>query len=395
MVTNTQWPITKLKGWDKNPRAIKKDDFERLKRQIQKHGQFKPVIVTKDGEVLGGNMRLKAYQSLGISEVWVSVVDPKDEAEKIGIALADNDRAGYYVEEELAELLLSTDGLVLEDYHLDFGKTLSAKDFADNFQPTEEDDFDVEAELPDEPVSKIGDIYKLGEHRLMCGDSTDADTISTLMDGQKADMVFTDPPYLLETEGGKKGELGKFLRTQGKSIDFISDFDPKDFLSVLPLLFRSSNLNAYIFCNKELLPDYLLWARESKIAFNILVWKKPNAIPIGSDYRPDIEYILFFRKNATWNTAIPSVSYSRVFEEGRESGLHPTMKPIAIIANCVKVSSNQGQLLVDLFGGSGSTLIACEQLGRKCYMMEFDPRYVDVIVKRWEQFTGSKAEKVQ
>ena len=232
-------------------------------------------------------------------------------------------------------------------------------------------------------------------HRLMCGDSTSEEDVAKLMNGNKADMVFTDPPYNLETKGGCKGEIGKALRKQGNDIEFISNFEPTNFLKILPLVFDNNKLNAYIFCNKELLPTYLNWAVENKYSYNVLVWKKPNAIPIGDSHRPDIEYLLLFRKNAIWNNGLKNVNYSRCLEYSRETGLHPTMKPIKLITNEMEISSNKDNNILDLFGGSGSTLIACEQLNRKCYMMELDPRYVDVIIKRWEDYTGNKAVKLE
>ena len=134
-------------------------------------------------------------------------------------------------------------------------------------------------------------------------------------------------------------------------------------------------------------------------SFNVLVWKKPAPIPLASSHYPDIEYLILFRKNAIWNGALKGVSYSRCLEYSRvtkteENGKHPTMKPVELIANELKISSNKNSIVLDLFGGSGSTLIACEQLERECYMMELDPKYVDVIINRWEQFTGKKAVKI-
>jgi DNA modification methylase len=194
-------------------------------------------------------------------------------------------------------------------------------------------------------------------------------------------MVFTDPPYKIETEGGAKGSIGAGLKKQGKDIEFISNFEPTEFLQVLPIVF-GRNMNAYIFCNKELLPDYLVWARDAGYSFNVLIWKKPNAIPIGDSHRPDIEYLLLFRKSAIWNNGLKDVNYSRCLEYGRESGLHPTMKPIELISNELKISSNIGSVVMDFFLGSGSTMVASHQLKRKCYGMELDPKYCQVIVDR-------------
>jgi DNA modification methylase len=150
-------------------------------------------------------------------------------------------------------------------------------------------------------------------------------------------------------------------------------------------------MNCYVFCNKELLPDYLLWARDSGYSFNVLIWKKPNAIPIGDSHRPDIEYLILFRKNAIWNNGLKEVNYSRCLEFGREKGLHPTMKPVELIENEIKISSNIKSPVVDFFNGSGSTMIACEKTGRNAFLMELDEKYVDVIINRWQNYTGKQA----
>ena len=162
----------------------------------------------------------------------------------------------------------------------------------------------------------------------------------------------------------------------------IADFNPSDFLNTLPIVFQNKKMNAYVFCNKELLPDYLTWAKQSGYSFNVLIWKKPNALPIADSHRPDIEYLLLFRKSAIWNNSLQNVNYSRCLEYGRETGLHPTMKPIELISNELKISSNMGSVVMDFFLGSGSTMVASHQLKRKCYGMELDPKYCQVIVDR-------------
>ena len=206
-------------------------------------------------------------------------------------------------------------------------------------------------------------------------------------------MVFTDPPYKLETNGGANGDIGKAIRKQGGDIEFISDFNPSDFLQVLPIVF-GKNMNAYIFCNNELLPEYLLWAKEAGYSFNVLIWKKPNAIPINSAHRPDIEYILLFRKSSIWNYGLKDVNYSRCLEYGRQKGLHPTMKPVELIANEMQISSNKGSLVFDFFLGSGSTMVAAHQLNRKCYGMELDPKYCQVIIDRMHKLDPSLEIKI-
>jgi DNA modification methylase len=196
----------------------------------------------------------------------------------------------------------------------------------------------------------------------------------------------------MEAEGGSDQWVGRSAAKVGESIKDIVDFDPVAFLESLPSYFLKT-MNAYIFCNKDLVPDYLNWALKSGYAFNILFWKKPNALPLGSQHRPDTEYIIFIRKNAIWNNGLEGVNYSKALEFGREnSTTHPTMKPIGLISNELLISSNKNGIVVDPFLGSGSTLIAAEQTGRVCYGFELEPKYCDIILKRWETLTGQTAQ---
>ena len=367
--------ISEIKLNPNNPRLIKDDKFTKLVQSIKDFPEMldiRPIVVNADMVILGGNMRFKACKEAGLKEVPIIVADNLTEEQQREFLIKDNTSGGEWDFEMLAN---EWDVEQLEEWGLDIP----------NFEPdqvlkAEEDDFD--GTPPEIPFTVLGDIYEIGEHRLLCGDSTDSDQVAKLMNGQKADMVFTDPPYKIQTEGGCKGITGEALRKQGKDIEFISDFNPSDFLNTMPLVFENKRMNAYVFCNKDLLPDYLVWARDVGYSFNVLIWKKPNAIPIGDSHRPDIEYLLLFRKSAIWNNGLKDVNYSRCLEFGRESGLHPTMKPIELIANEMKISSNENSLIVDFFLGSGSTMVASHQLKRKCYGMELDPKYCDVIVKR-------------
>ena len=206
--------------------------------------------------------------------------------------------------------------------------------------------------------------------------------------------MFTDPPYRMEAQGGSNQWVGRAAAKVGEEIKDLCNFEPSTFLNILLKIF-GKKMNAYIFCNKDLVPDYLNWAKENKFAFNILFWKKPNALPLGEQHRPDVEYLIFVRKNSTWNNGLKSVTYSKCLEFNRDkSTTHPTMKPVGLIVNEVLISSKSHSNVLDLFGGSGSTLMACEQLDRNCYMMELDPHYVDVIIQRWEKFTGCKAKLI-
>jgi DNA modification methylase len=360
-----------------NPRAIRDARFEKLKQSIIDFPEMlekRPLVCYTEGKnyiVLGGNMRLKALQDIGHGEVPIMLADDWTEEQRAQFLIKDNVGFGEWDWNTLAN---EWDADKLTEWGLDL-PPMDAIELE-----AEEDNYEMPEQIETDIV--LGDLFEIGEHRLLCGDSTDSDQVAKLMNGQKADMVFTDPPYKIETEGGCKGNIGQGLRKQGKDIEFIANFEPTEFLQVLPLIFDKNKLNAYIFCNKELLPDYLVWARDSGYSFNVLIWKKPNAIPIGDSHRPDIEYLLLFRKSAIWNNGLKDVNYSRCLEFGRETGLHPTMKPIELIANEMKISSNENSLLFDFFLGSGSTMVASHQLKRKCYGMELDPKYCQVIIDR-------------
>jgi DNA modification methylase len=387
--------VQELIPYVNNSRTHSEEQVNQICASINEFGFTNPLLIDEKDSIIAGHGRLMASKKLGMEEVPCIVLEGLTEAQKKAYIIADNKmalNAGW--DEELLKIEL--ENLKELDFDLDLtGFNVDELDdiLGKNQEEVEiiEDDFEVE--VPEEPKAKLGDIYQLGNHRLMCGDSTSIDDVEKLMNGNKADMVFTDPPYNLETKGGCKGEIGKALRKQGNDIEFISNFEPQEFLNVLPLVFNN-NLNAYVFCNKELLPSYLNWAVDNKYSYNVLIWKKPNAIPIGDSHRPDIEYLLLFRKNAIWNNGLKNVNYSRCLEFSRETGLHPTMKPIQLITNEMQISSNINSNVLDLFGGSGSTLIACEQLNRNCYMMELEPKWVDVIIQRWENFTGKKAELI-
>lgn len=374
-----------LKPYEKNAKKHPAEQVEHIANSIREFGFRQPLVIDKDNVIVIGHGRLLAAKKLGLDTVPCVRADDLTDEQIKALRLADNKTN----ESEWDFDLLGGELDDIFDIDMEqFGFDVSLDD-----EPQEI----VEDEVPEEVETrcKLGDIWQLGEHFLICGDSTDPAVIDRLMDGVKADMVFTDPPYNLQTEGGCKGSIGKSLRKQGKDIEFIADFNPSDFLNVLPIVFNG-NMNAYIFCNKELLPDYLNWCRDNGYSWNVLIWKKPTAIPIGDSHRPDIEYLLLFRKNALWNNGTDA-NYSRCLQYDRvkkseENGNHPTPKPIELIANELKISSNKNSVVVDFFGGSGSTLIACEQLNRKCYMAELSPEYCDVILQRYINFKGSDAD---
>lgn len=387
-----QYKVEDLIPYANNSRTHSDAQVAQIAASIKEFGWTNPILVDGEKGIIAGHGRLLAARKLGMGKVPVIELTHLSEAQKKALVIADNKlamNAGWDTELltiELDELL--ADGFALELLGFD-------KDELDALLAPEQveglTDEDAVPEIPEEPKTRLGDIWVLGNHRLMCGDSTSIDAVDKLMDGQKADMVFTDPPYNQNTQRGGGGELGKQLRAQSDKIEFICDFDPTEFLNVLPSVFHVG-INAYIFCNKDLLPDYLTWAKNNDYSFWVLVWKKEGGIPINSAHRPDIEYLLVFRKKSIFNSGIKGINYSRLLEVKRaRDGLHPTMKPIELIENQLQIGSNTNSIVVDLFGGSGSTLIACEKINRHARLMELDPKYCDVIIKRWQEFTGKQA----
>lgn len=377
--------ITNLKNWDKNPRSIKDKDFDRLKKQIQTLGQYKPLLITEDGTVLGGNMRLRAYKELGIEEVWVSVVDAPTEEKKLEYALSDNDRAGFYDEDLLANLIPDYPEFNWQDYAVDLKEPQNLQDLIDKFTPVEEDEV---PEVPTEPISKLGEVYQLGRHRLMCGDATKIEDVEKLMDGQKADMVFTDPPYGVNYEGKTKDKL---------TIE--NDENTNIFQEAVANISISMKLGAsiYVCCpaGDNFLDFITAFDGEFKQSSTI-IWAKDTFVMGHGDYHYQHEPILYGWIKSAKHQFYGDRTQTTVWNINRpkSSKEHPTMKPIELIVKALRNSSKEDDLILDPFGGSGSTLIACEQTDRTCYIMEIDPKYCDVIRKRYENFVDKNKEKV-
>lgn len=388
--------IDELIPYVNNSRTHSKEQVAQIAASIKEFGWTNPILLDGENGIIAGHGRLQAARLLNETEVPTIQLDGLSEAQKKAYIIADNKlalNAGWNEE------LLGIEVMDLKEMGFDIDLLGFDEGELKELMPVEQieglTDEDEVPELPDEPKTKLGDIYKLGEHRLMCGDSTSVDNIEKLLNGEIVEMVFTDPPYRMEAEGGSNQPIGRAAAKLGEAIKHLCDFDPVAFLNTLPIVFEKNKLNCYIFCNKDLVPDYLKWAVDAGYNFNILFWKKPNAIPLGGQHRPDVEYLLFFRKSAIWNNGISGCNYSKCLEYGRESGLHPTMKPVAMIENQLLISSNTDSIIMDFFGGSGSTLIAAEKTNRKSRLIELDPKYCDVIVERWENFTGKKAELIE
>jgi DNA modification methylase len=380
-----------LVPYARNARTHSPAQVDKIAASIREFGFLNPIITDGQNGIIAGHGRVMAAQKLGLDTMPTIDAAHLSEAQRRAYVLADNRTAldaGWdndLLRIELQDLGDAGFDLALTGFDLSEITALTLDATEGLTDP------DAVPDAPAVPVTVLGDVWLLGRHRLMCGDSTSIDAVDRLMDGRKAQAVVTDPPYNQETEGGFKGSTGKLLKKQSADIESMCDFQVEPFLQVLPTAHERGKMNATVFCNKDLVPDYLSWARNCGYSFNILIWKKPSAIPLGGSYLPDVEYCLVFRKSGIFNTKVEGVSYSKVLTHGRETGLHPTMKPVKMLANQILIVSHASGLVLDLFGGSGSTLIACEKTARDCRMMELDPKYCDVIIQRWQNFTGQSA----
>jgi DNA modification methylase len=373
--------LDQLTNWSDNPRELKRAELDRLKKQIKKLGEYKSLLVTEDGTVLGGNSRLKAYKELGMTHAWVSVVEADTETKKLEYALSDNDHVATYDEQMLAELVTNTPDIELGDYKVDLGEPVDLSALLEKYGPEPEIVEDEAPEPPVEPKSKLGEVYQLGRHRLVAGDATKIEDVERLMGGVKADMVFTDPPYGYSYQSNHQTKHEMLLND-----DTFLDFLPCAYaVAAQPCAF-------YVFCGWQTVDEWIKRLKESALELkNIIVWKKNNWSmgDLTGAYAGQYEMCLFAHKG---RVELQEGRDRDVWEFNREPPtLHPTMKPIELCARGIRNTTKVDQSVLDLFGGSGSTLIACEQTNRTCYMMEISPAYIDVIITRWETLTGQTA----
>jgi len=390
-----------------NPRIDLKPgdpEYDKLKRSVETFGYVEPIIWNKRTErVVGGHQRLKVMLDLGIAEESVVIVDLAEDDEK-ALNVALNKISGDWDMPRLKDLLESLDTGAY-DITLTGFDTAEIEDIMSQYHMpgdnADEDDFDTDAAIEaaeKNPFTRPGDLYILGgKHRLMCGDSTDSESVELLMGGEKADMVFTDPPYGVSI-GEKNKLLNKKTKHGGGSIEanIINDTLSKERLyDVLLKAFSNvcnviSDNSSFYVCSPQgggLGMMMMMMMKNAGLeARHILIWVKNQAtFSLGRlDYDYQHEPILFGWKKTHKRIMKGKHKTSCWFiDKPRESKLHPTMKPIALIENALLNSSEENDIVLDPFGGSGSTLIACEQLQRACYTMELDPVYCDVILKRY------------
>lgn len=393
-------PIDQIKPNERNPNEHSERQIEIVAKIIQDQGWRHPLIVSNlSGKLVVGHCRLEAAKKLGLSEIPVDFQDFSSEQEEMKFMIADN---------KSASLASHNDALMIENIKdlnlesMDF-ELLGLPDFD---LPLEADPAkeEIEDEVPEnvETRVKLGDIWKLGNHRLMCGDSTSIDAVEKLMDGQKADMVFTDPPYNIAYGSSKNPKWGS--KWNGRNNDGAikndnmsrEDFEKfcKDWAGTLAAV-----------CDGCL----YVWGppgADGRIMFTVLdsifhdsttiIWNKDRMTLGRGKYQNKYEPCWF-----GWNVdgtgfVCTDRSITNVWDFKRPSSndLHPTMKPIELVSYGIEHASRSGGAVLDIFGGSGSTLIACEKTNRKCFMMELDPHYCSVILARWEKYSGKTAERI-
>ncbi len=385
-------PIEKLNPAAYNPRKDLQPgdpEYEKLKRSMQEFGYVEPIVWNKKtGNIVGGHQRYKVLLDMGMSEVDCVVVD-LDETKEKALNVALNKIQGDWDYLKLKDLLqeLDTGELDLELTGFDMGEI---EDLMTQFHVPGEIIEDEVPEPPEEPITKPGDLWILGRHRLLCGDSTDRAAVERLMDGKKADMVFTDPPYGVEYTGGlqfKDGEVEKNNRQMIKN-----DESDDIYTEVIPVIASICNGPCYTwFAGTKASKLYTAVEAVGDI-HSLIIWVKNGGYgALNANYKQKHEPCLYWKPKGKKLNFVGATTETTIWEICKDgvNKLHPTQKPVELAAKAIK--NHSAGLVVDLFGGSGSTLIACEQLNRTCYMMELDPIYCDVIIKRWENFTGQKA----
>lgn len=408
--------VSELTPYDKNAKKHDAKQIANVAQSIQEMGWKQPLVVDANGVVIVGHCRLLAAKKLKQKEVPCVVADDLTDEQIRKYRILDNKLAESpwdldLLADDMADL--SFDGYEIDFHELDAltGGGATTNDII-------EDDFDVTP--PEEPKAKLGDVYQLGRHRLMCGDSTSITDVEKLTAGRLIDLVVTDPPYNMGYEGAGKSKDRKSKRILN---DKMPESEFEDFLSAIYNNYFCSmadGASIYVFYKELGTGVFITAMNKSGLTYKQeLIWVKNQIVLGGSKYQSMYEPFLMGCKGSikTWNGArkqrsvIESIDLMDeeslrqtirdllseedvdVIRERKQlvNDLHPTMKPVRLIAKLILNSSNAGNAVMDLFGGSGTTLIAAEQTNRSAYLMELDPKYVDVIIARWEQFTGEKA----
>jgi DNA modification methylase len=386
------WLVGNLRPDPQNARTHDKRNLDAIATSLTKFGQRKPIVVTPDGVVLAGNGTLQAAKSLGWKSLVVAVTPPEwDYATAKAYALADNRSA------ELAEWdtsVLASQLVELDAEGWDIGEL--GFDVPEQTNELNEDEGPLEFNEDEPPVTKLGDVYQLGNHRLMCGDSTDSASIERLLDGATIDMAFTDPPYGVAYTGGIQFTGKDTGVSVTNNREMIANDDIDIYEPVFKMLAQFVNGPCYIWFAGSKAASLYKAAEQYGDIHALLIWRKTGGGygNLNANYKENKEPFLYWKPKGKTLNFIGETTETTVWEiakDGRNE-YHPTQKPVALPIKAI--SNHKADTVLDLFGGSGSTLIACEQTNRTAYLMELDPKYCDVIIKRWENLTGKKAELI-
>lgn len=404
-----------IAGLPSNPRQWTKAQFDNLKASIEETPELLEargcIVDYHEGKYvcLGGNMRYAACKALGMSELPCYVVpEGTTILKKKQIVAKDNVSMGDWDFDALANEWSDMD---LEGWGVSIppewgAAAADAAETDSRVGQAKDDEFDEKEAQIEKKCSK-GDIWKLGEHRLMCGDSTDEAAIKRLMDGDKADMVFTDPPYGVSI-GDKNAALNS-VQKAGRCCKNIEN-DTLSADELYPILVKAMT-NARLSCKEDAcyfvtspqggdlgLMMMMMMKDAGLPVRHMLVWEKNSATfslgRLDYDYQHEPIFYTWTKKHHNYRKGQYRTTIWK-YDKPRKCDLHPTMKPVELVANCLNDATKAGDIALDVFGGSGTTMIACEQLGRRARLMELDPHYCDVIIARWEKFTGMKAEKIE
>ena len=389
-------PITEIKPYKRNAKLHPQEQIEQIKNSMQEFGNIDPIGVWH-GEIVEGHGRYEALKQMGVKEIPIIRLDDLTDEQRKAYALVHNKLT---MNSDFDVALLDTELAEIETIDMTL---LGFDDKEETPQEVVEDDFDEEP--PAEPKAKYGDLYQLGNHRLYCGDSTKEEDVKCLMGGHKADMVFTDPPYNVNYSNKNKFlnavDKGNRIQDDIENDNCLDDESAKDDLwkPAFSNMLEMANDKCALYVTMPQGGAHMMMMMAVKEAGwqvkHELIWLKNNHVLGRTDYFYKHEPILY-----GWNKKHEFYGKGKfdksVWEipKPQKSDLHPTMKPIELIVNAIQNSSKDDDIVLDVFGGSGSTLMACEQTNRRCFMMELDPKYVDVIINRWETFTGQKAELI-
>lgn len=402
-----------IAGLPSNPRQWTKAQLDNLKASIEETPELLEargcIVDYHEGKYvcLGGNMRYAACKALGMSELPCYVVpEGTTILKKKEIVAKDNGSFGDWDYDALAnewgDLDLAGWGVSIPP---EWGAAAAdAAETDSRVGQAKDDEFDEKEAQIEKKCSK-GDIWRLGEHRLMCGDSTDEAAIKRLMDGDKADMVFTDPPYGVSI-GDKNAALNS-VQKAGRCCKNIEN-DTLSADELYPILVKAMT-NARLSCKEDACyfvtsPQggelgLMMMMKDAGLPVrHMLIWEKNSATfslgRLDYDYQHEPIFYTWTKKHHNYRKGQYRTTIWK-YDKPRKCDLHPTMKPVELVANCLNDATKAGDIALDVFGGSGTTMIACEQLGRRARLMELDPHYCDVIIARWEKFTGMKAEKIE